>query len=458
MDEASSKRPGDSREQITLGDPGDPLADPPRAEMGETESELAPLREQLRRKTLEVELLTDAGRLLGSTLDPERIYSALHQLVARIMDCDNLVVSSFDAESSIITCSYAWVNGSLLDASTLPPIPLAEPGRGMQSSVIHSGSALLVPDLDEGAKSNKVSYHVSSDGSVRDAPADDEPRARAMVMVPIKLEGQILGVAQVSSHRLNAYTQEHVALLETLLMQVGAAARNSALYQRAQKELEERRRTEAKNLVLTTRLERAMSETHHRVKNNLQVISALADISVSEESEYVPASDVRRIRDHTRTLALLHDLLTHQSRSRPLEETVSTRAFLNRLVPLVQASIGSATISFVCDDVHLPVHQTAALALLVNECVCNAVKHGATTVEIRLTVESAVVRMSVTDNGPGFPPDFCVETYGHTGMDLVQSAARWDLSGEIEFRNAPPGGGGQVSLRFPLPGGPGPSR
>src|SRR2546429_1660805 len=113
------------------------------------------IAETLRRQAEEIRLLTEAGRLLGSTLDPERIYDAMHSLVTGVMDCISLIVSTYDPETSQIRCAFAWIEGRRMDAAQFPPVPLAPEGSGMQSAVIRTGEPLSIPDVDERLKTSK---------------------------------------------------------------------------------------------------------------------------------------------------------------------------------------------------------------------------------------------------------------------------------------------------------------
>ena len=91
-------------------------------------------------------LLLDAARYLGETLDLQRVYERFRELMAEAIPHDGVVVSSFDAETGIIRCDYAWVDGELLDVSIFPPLRLQASG-GMQSQVIRTGEPLLTNDV-----------------------------------------------------------------------------------------------------------------------------------------------------------------------------------------------------------------------------------------------------------------------------------------------------------------------
>jgi anti-sigma regulatory factor (Ser/Thr protein kinase) len=195
----------------------------------------------------ELALLYEAAGLLGRTLDPDVIYDTLQAMVARAMDCASLLVSIHTPEDNLIRCVYAWDDGRHLDPARFPPIPLGEEGQGMQSRVIRSGEPLMIADAVAAEGTQTARFYVHGDGRITQEPDPGKPRARSLIIVPITLEGRVLGAAQVISHRPNAYTQDHLRLLGALLIQVAAATRNAYLYQQARAELAERTRVQAEN-------------------------------------------------------------------------------------------------------------------------------------------------------------------------------------------------------------------
>lgn len=233
----------------------------------------APVPAARGKRSAELELLYEAGRLLGRTLDPAEIYETLRVLVARTMDCDGLVVSSYSADDGLISCTYAWVEGERLDPDQFPAIPLAPEGAGMQSRVIRSGEPILVEDAIEGAKRCRTAYYIEPDGSVHDQPEEGKPQSRSLAMVPIRLEGKVIGTLQVFSHRPAAYGAEELRLLEALLLQVAAASRNAYLYQQA-RAAEQAARERARELAEADRLkDQFLATLAHELRNPLAAIS-----------------------------------------------------------------------------------------------------------------------------------------------------------------------------------------
>lgn len=196
-------------------------------------------------------------------------------------------------------------------------------------------------------------------------------------------------------------------------------------------------------------LRHAMTETHHRVKNNLQIIAAMVDLQAMDHPTTIPTSEVYRLNSHIRTLAVVHDILTEQAKEDGLAEMVSAAQILGRLAPLLQTTSGGRIVNTDLRDVKLPTRQGTTLALLANELVGNALKHGAGKVHLELGRVGQDAWLTVRDEGPGFPDGFDPDSSSHTGLELIRHLSRWDLGGEAVFANHPDGGA-CASIRIPL--------
>ncbi len=184
---------------------------------------------ELERKARVAELLLEAARALGETLEPERIYDRFHELLANVVAHDGVVVSSYDEHDGLIRCEYAWSDGERLDAARLPPLALNREGGGMQSRVIVSGEPILFNDVAERVRDpTGTFYDVDREGTLRKLPESGPPGTRAAMMVPVKHEGSAVGVVQVMSNR-DVYSTQQLELVEGLVGQMAAAVRNARL-------------------------------------------------------------------------------------------------------------------------------------------------------------------------------------------------------------------------------------
>jgi signal transduction histidine kinase len=192
---------------------------------------------KLARKAEVAELLLNAARQLGETLEPERVYERFHELLEDVVRHDGLVVSTYDEREDLIRCEYAWVDGNVIDSATLPALPLNRSGGGMQSRVIVTGEPLLFNDVGERVQQDGQYYNVDREGTIERLPDSGPAGTSAAMMVPVKHEGRVVGVVQVMSDT-GTYSGEQLELVEGLVAQMGGAVRNARLQK-------ERRRLEA---------------------------------------------------------------------------------------------------------------------------------------------------------------------------------------------------------------------
>ena len=198
--------------------------------------------------------------------------------------------------------------------------------------------------------------------------------------------------------------------------------------------------------LLNERLLLTITESHHRIKNSLQVIAALIEMQRVEETETISPSAMHRLSHHVQAISTIHDLLTEQARAGATETSISAAAALNKLIPILQGMMSGQRLHAQVEEMPLSVKQASSLTLLVNELISNAVKHGGQgDIEISLTTGDGQARLEVQDSGKGFPDDFDPRKAANTGLDLIETLSRHDLRGNIAYLNRAFGSGGRVS-------------
>ena len=214
-------------------------------------------------------------------------------------------------------------------------------------------------------------------------------------------------------------------------------------------DVSERRQARMAIESLNARLAQAMTETHHRVKNNLQYIAAMVDM-LDDTQEMVPVSELKRLGRTVRTLAMVHDLLTQQAKRDATADWFSVQEMLEELLTLLRATAPNRTLDYELDEIDLLSHQGGSLALIANELVSNALKYSRSAVRVTFVVQGKQAALRIADDGPGFSADFDPRTAANTGLELVENIARHDLRGTVQYAAAPTGGG-LVTVTFPLP-------
>ena len=195
-------------------------------------------------KTNTLRLLYEASQRLNQTLNLEEVYKTVTEFVRRIIPCDGLFISAFDPHTKLITCNAAWNGLIKLNTTVFPPIPLEPEGKGTQSVVIRTGESRILNDYQSVFRTATKRHFVNPKGEVVDELPDGEDYPRSALLVPLKVEGNVIGLVQVYSYRKNCYTEEHVQLMESLALHIASANHNALLYHQSQQNLAEKIKTE----------------------------------------------------------------------------------------------------------------------------------------------------------------------------------------------------------------------
>jgi two-component sensor histidine kinase len=201
--------------------------------------------------------------------------------------------------------------------------------------------------------------------------------------------------------------------------------------------------------------ETLLREIHHRVKNNLQVVSSMLSIQSSLVDDEKSLSYFQDARTRIQSMALVHEHLYES----PSLARIDIRAYMDDLVATVTRSMdvsnGGATISTAVDEFSIDIDHAIPLGMVVNELLSNALKYaqgdgenaGTGTTSISLTYTDGWVRLQVADSGPGMPGED-LERPQSLGLQLVSGLAQ-QLGGTVRFEDNEPGL--RVCFEFPLP-------
>jgi two-component sensor histidine kinase len=111
---------------------------------------------------------------------------------------------------------------------------------------------------------------------------------------------------------------------------------------------------------------------------------------------------------------------------------------LSHLVSVLSQTAGATNLSFDAQQANLTFQQGTSLAIIINELVSNAVKHGKGAVTMYFRVEEKHAILEVLDDGPGFSEDFSPTQSSHTGLELVTNLVRFDFCGAASiFKTVP---------------------
>ncbi|WP_417861072.1 histidine kinase dimerization/phosphoacceptor domain -containing protein [Winogradskyella sediminis] len=183
-----------------------------------------------------------------------------------------------------------------------------------------------------------------------------------------------------------------------------------------------------------------LKEVHHRVKNNMQVVSSILYLKSKSTEDDVTKEALSDSKKRIDAMQLVHQKMYQKGNY----QQIDVLEYFNDIVNLLLKPIQSPEDRF---EVHgkvlwLDVEQAQALGFILHELIANSIKHawGKTDhkqVDIRAAkIGTNTITFNYTDNGKGLPERFNIETTKSFGMKLVYSLSTRQLLGKIKTNNA----------------------
>lgn len=214
-------------------------------------------------------------------------------------------------------------------------------------------------------------------------------------------------------------------------------------YQSVGHDITDRKRADEQLQASLREKEILLREIHHRVKNNLQLISGLLDLSTIHSQSMDARALLEDARGRIHSMALIHTQLYNSNRFDAIDMEQHIRELVLYLTQTYSIEHRHIAIQVDRSDVRLTVSQAIPCALAINELISNAFKHafpGRTSGAIRVTMrqdQNHTIQIRVQDDGVGIPMDIDFDKPRNLGLQLVVNLVRRQLKGKlIVSRNA----------------------
>lgn len=381
--------------------------------------------EQLRRKVHELATMHRVSSIIASTLNLDEVLQIIATQAVHLSGAERSCIFELDPEKQLLqVVAHYGLNSALV--------------RGLQLEVGHccAGRAVQTgqPSMAIDCFHNDEHCFISRDPGV-------SAEIHSVLCVPLQVKRKVLGCICIYSSHRHMLSHEQMQLVITFANEAAIAIENARLYE------ETRRGLELKSILLR--------ELHHRVKNNLATVAGILSLqrrrTKSSEVRYILAESVNRVQG----LAATHDLLAHEDVSEAKVEDIA-----RKIVGVANANLRPPEkhITFEVEPcpIVIPSRAVTILALVLNEMVSNAIKHGMAgltegTVTIRGHEEDNIVTAQVIDTGtklkqwePGEE-----ESGEGLGLSLIKNLIG-DLGGNFTLRRAVEKGCTVAEVRFPL--------
>ncbi|TLN15417.1 PAS domain S-box protein, partial [bacterium] len=213
-----------------------------------------------------------------------------------------------------------------------------------------------------------------------------------------------------------------------------------------------RKRIEGQLRTSLTEKEVLLKEVHHRVKNNLQIISTLLELQSELIRDAKDRELVQGSRNRIHSMSLLHQKLYHSKSFAYVDVRGYLEELTNHLLASTVADPSLIRLTIAAQDVFLSMDEMIPCGLIVNELVANALKHAFPGncpghITVSCSQGNGVVVLTVADDGIGLPADLEIANAETLGLQLVTMLAR-QLRGRLVIVEAVVGT--TISVSFPV--------
>ncbi len=343
----------------------------------------------------------------NKTRNLDDLFNEIHRIVGELMPSENFYIALYDSVDD--TVSFPYFVDEL--QKSLPP---RKSGKGLTEYVIRTGKPLLAPFGVFKELKKKGEVELTGDPWIY------------WLGVPLKIRGKTIGVLTLQSYSEDLkYGEREKNILMFVSTQVAMAI--------------ERKRAEEELRTSLKEKEVLLKEIHHRVKNNLQVISSLLLLQSKQIKGKKNIELFKESQNRVKSMALIHEKL-YQSQDLA---SIDFREYLNTLIVGLfrsyQARSGHIDLKLDVDDISLGVDTAIPCGLIINELVSNSLKHAFPNGhegEVRVAlhpINKKDVELVISDNGVGIPKDLDFRQTNSLGLHLVTILAEDQLDGEIKL-------------------------
>jgi PAS domain S-box-containing protein len=362
--------------------------------------------QELLHKNNQLSVLNRLGQSLTELAEPEKIIDNICRLLAEIFDIKNLYIALFDQSDNSISFPYYSIEGKVSRSIK------RQFARGLTEYIIKTRKSIII-------NSAKSDFYRENDIDLigRDS--------LSLISAPMIAGEKVLGVITLQDYENeNVYTNSQLEVLTTLASQAAIALENSNLYDEIKKSLHE------KDILL--------KEVHHRVKNNLQIMSSLVKLQSHHLSDEKMLDIIKEMEGRIQSMAIVHSKLYKSGDY----ERINLNEYVKNLVDNFWNTFGfrfkniAVTINVL--DEKLNIDTVIPLGLIINELVSNSIKYafkenekGEIYVSLCRT-DKGNYKLSVKDNGIGLSSSIDISNPGTLGIQLVSLLSK-QLDGSAEI-------------------------
>jgi len=369
--------------------------------------------ERLHQKLRELTTLQQVSKSIAEQIGLNSVLALIVEKAVELAQADRATIFQMDAEGHLVLVASHGGDGDGVREFIIQTVRDSRP-----LAVMNAYQDARFPDL--AAVAQREGFH-------------------SLFCMPLRARERTIGAICLYKREPHLFDYEQVRLLSTFADEAAIAIENARLYDESQRALM------IKSVLL--------QEMHHRVRNNLQTISALLAMQLRRvEPGSQGAKALRESAARIQSIAAIHNLLSREDVG-----VTTVSAVTKQVVESAQATLvtSEAPMRFTImgDQVRIGSRDATVLALVINELISNALSHGLAAeggkIEVEGTIADGMVTVEVRDDGPLHPPPPCPTHSSGLGLQIIETLVSEDLGGSFKLIRDDEHGWMRASVRFP---------
>lgn len=236
------------------------------------------------------------------------------------------------------------------------------------------------------------------------------PKLKNVLVVPVVLGEELVGVIALSNSP-NEYTEDDLDVVERLAVFYSLAIQNKNAEEEIQQSLND------KNILLR--------EIHHRVKNNMQIISSLMNLQMNHVKDENSINVLKDSKGRIKSMAMVYEKLYQSPDLTEIDLEDYVETLVNNILFSYLTSTDNITSHIEVENIQIGLDTAIPCGLIINELVTNSVKHAFPdrngSIKVKITSHGEDIHLLISDDGIGLPENMDLEKLESLGFNLVKN-------------------------------------
>ncbi len=376
--------------------------------------------EETIKKNKELSALYHFGRTLSRLAEPSVLLDDIGNMLVKLFGKENIYVALHNEIENTISYPFFYTDNQRKEQATRPF------GKDFTEFILKTKKGVILNnELNTSLKLMGINV------------LDNE--AKSLIAAPIAAGKKVIGVIAIQDYKYeNAFSKNQLELLTTIGSQAAIALENAYLYSEVTKSLKEK--------------ENLLQEVHHRVKNNLQVMSSLIKLQSRYIHDDKMLEMLRETGGRIQSMAIVHTKLYNTKDYEYIDFSEYTKTLIENFQSMFGYKLRNIKFNINIDEIKLNIDTAIPCGLILNELVSNAIKYAFPddiSGEIFISVthqKDNLYTLIVKDNGIGAEAGADLKKSDILGIQLVTLLTR-QLNGSLEITSEKDHG---IEFRIPF--------